>query len=273
MRISYLSLIHAQLVLISHTQHSRCELARHRRIPESVLAYPRTVLCSLPHTGNYTLFSLWRTYSTLATSLSPDALTLPPPRRVLYPNLPTFMGEPPDRNGPIVVRQRSPSGFHPLLAKAAFPTLGRMYAEDWADYALLHVPFLIKRAVVADQGAAARARADVPPFAVPLVELRAPKGWWEPIRRRVARYLDVPEGAARVGWLSKPKTVVTYLSRQDAVGGARLRAGDHEALVRALGELRGSAGYEVHVVEAEASWVERMRAIAQSTVSDGWYGW
>lgn len=237
--------------------------------PSSFSSIVHTALCSPPHTGNYTLFSLWRTYSALNTTLSPDALTLPPPRRVLYPNLPTFMGERPDENGPIVLRQRSPSGFHPLLAKAAFPTLGLLYAEDWADYALLHVPFLFKRAVVADQGAARRAGpADVPPFAVPLVELEASKVWWEPIRRRVARYLDVPEEAPKKAWLSKSKTVVTYLSRQDAGGGARLRAGDHKALVRALGELRG-AGYEVHVVEAGAAWVERMRAIAQSTVSDG----
>lgn len=160
-----------------------------------------------------------------------------------------------------------------MLAKAAFPTLGLLYAEDWADYALLHVPFLIKRAVVADQGAARRAGpADVPPFAVPLVELEASKAWWEPVRRSVARFLDVPEEAPKKAWLSKSKTVVTYLSRQDAVGGARLRAGDHAALVRALGELRGSAGYEVHVVSGETSWVERMRAIAQSTVVIGVYG-
>ena len=35
-------------------------------------------------------------------------------------------------------------------------------------------------------------------------------------------------------------------------------------------ELRGSAGYEMHVVSSEASWMERMRAIAQSMVRDGW---
>jgi hypothetical protein len=257
------------LIFVAHTQHSRRELARHGRISEFVLVHRRTALCSPPHTGSYTLFSLWRTYSALNKTLSPDALTLPPPRRVLYPNLPTFVGERPDDNEPLP-RQRSPSGFHPLLAKAAFPTLGLLYAEDWADYALLHVPFLIKRAVVADQGAARRAGpADVPPFAVPLVELEASKAWWEPVRRSVARFLDVPEEAPKKAWLSKSKTVVTYLSRQDAVGGARLRAGDHAALVRALGELRGSAGYEVHVVSGETSWVERMRAIAQSTVSAG----
>lgn len=218
----------------------------------------------ISQTGNYTLFSLWRTYSALDMSLSPDALTLPPPRRVFYPNVLTFMGERADPNEPIVVRQRSPSGFHPFLAKAAFPTLGLMYQEDWADYALLHAPFLIKRVVVADQGAARRARADVPPFAVPLVELEASKGWWEPIRRNVARFLDVPEQAHKKAWLTKTETVVTYLSRQDAARGPKLKEADHEALIEALKGLR--SGYTVHVISSEASWVERMTAIAQSTV-------
>ena len=220
-----------------------------------------------PPTGNYTLFSLWRTYSALDTSLSPDALTLPPPRRIFYPHVPTFMGRKPDPNGPIVTRQRSPSGFHPLLAKAAFPTLGLMYQEDWADYALIHVPFLMKRVVVADQGAARRARTDVPAFAVPLVELGAGKEWWEPIRRDVARLLDVAEQAPKKAWLTKTEMVVTYLSRQNATRGPRLRDADHEGLVKALGELGN--GYTVQVVSSETPWVERMTAIAQSTVRCG----
>ena len=250
-------------------QHSRRELARHRRIAMSVYVLPCIVPCSPPpHTANYTLFSLWRTYSALDTSPSPDALTLPPPRRVFYPNVRALLGEQPENGKPIVPRQRGPSGFHPMLTKVAFPTLGLMYAEDWADYALLHVPFLLKRVVVADQGAARRARADVPSFAVPLVELKASNVWWEPIRRSVARFVGVAELAPKKTWVSKPKTVVTYLSRQEAVGGPKLRTADHEALVQALGGL--GSGYEVHIVSSEASWKARMHAIAQSTVSGGW---
>lgn len=244
------------------TQHSRCELDRHGRIAEYVSRLSQYSALLTLQTGNYTLFSLWRTYSALDASLSPDELTLPPPRRVFYPNIPTFMDERPSE--PNVVRQRSPSGFHPFLAKAAFPTLGLMHKEDWADYVLFHVPFLIKRVVVADQGAARRARTDVPPFAVPLVELEASKTWWEPIRREVARFLDVPEQAPKRAWLTKTETVVTYLSRQDAAHGPKLREADHKALVEALGALE--QGYTVHVISSEASWVERMTAIAQSTV-------
>jgi len=219
--------------------------------------------------SNYTLLSLWRTYSTLDTSLSPDALTLPPPRRVFYPNVPALL---PKQEGDesTLPRHRSPCGFHPFLAKAAFPTLGLMFKEDWADYALLHAPYLIRRAVVADQGAARRARADVPPFAVPLVEFEAAKLWWEPIRRNVARFLGVAEEAPGREWFSKPETIVTYLSRQDAPAGPKAKKVDHEKLVSALQKL--GHGYSVNVVPASAPWLERMQAIAQSTIVIGVYG-
>ncbi|KAF8137367.1 hypothetical protein EV363DRAFT_1446234 [Boletus edulis] len=70
--------------------------------------------------SNYPFFSC----TPLDMSLSPDALTLPPPRRILFPN----------------------SGFHPMVVKAAFTTLGLMHTKAWADYALLHVPILAKNA-------------------------------------------------------------------------------------------------------------------------------
>ena len=142
-----------------------------------------------------------------------------------------------------------------------------MYEEDWADYALLHVPFLMKRVVVADQGAARRARTDLPPFAVPLLELEAGKEWWEPIRRHLARYINVADEAPKRGWFSKTNTVITYLSSQDAAHGPKLRDADHDALVKALGRL--GREYTVHIVSTEGSWLERMRAIAQSMVSCG----
>ena len=254
-------LIHAHLRRI-HSIHGVTWLVTDAS--PSSFAHRRTMRIAHFFTGNYTLFSLWRTYSALDTSLSPDTLTLPLPRRIFYPYVRALLG---NRDEPIVPRPRGPSGFHPFLAKAAFPTLGLMYTDDWADYALFHVPFLLRRVVVADQGAARRGRADVPPFAVSL-ELEASKAWWEPIRRGVARFVGVPEEAPKKAWLgASAKTVVTYLARQDAVGGPQLKSADHEALVRALGEL--GSGYEVHVVSTEGSWMERMRAIAQSTVSVG----
>ena len=85
-------------------------------------------------------------------SLSPDTMTLLPPRRVFYSNVHALLGERPEEGKPIVPQLRGPSGFHPMLPKAAFSTLGLMYAKDWADYGLLYVPFLLKWVVVADQG-------------------------------------------------------------------------------------------------------------------------
>ncbi|KAG1876334.1 hypothetical protein F4604DRAFT_2006644 [Suillus subluteus] len=196
--------------------------------------------------SNYTLFSLWKTHSSLNTSTSPDPFH--PPRRLFFPNIPTHKGVQPDLNGPIIRRQRSDSGFHPYLPKAAFPSLGLMYKEDWEDYALMEVPFVFERLVVADFRAAARSAINVPPFALPLVGLNASKE------------------------CGQEKTVVTYISRQDATTGSRLRRADHDALVNALKTLHESNDFEVKIVSSEGPWVERLSAVAQSNVVLGIYG-
>ncbi|KAH9013185.1 hypothetical protein EDB83DRAFT_2444207, partial [Lactarius deliciosus] len=58
---------------------------------------------------------------------------------------------------------------------------------------------------------------------------------------------------------------VTYLARQDGLAGERLRAADHAALLVVLAGL-ASTGVTVHVVDEKASWTERMRAVAQSSI-------
>ncbi|KAF9239881.1 hypothetical protein BU15DRAFT_87881 [Melanogaster broomeanus] len=221
--------------------------------------------------SNYTLFSLWRTYSSLNASISgSETITLPPPRRIFYPNILPFTGERPEVNGPIILRHRSPSGFHPFHPKAAFPTLGLMYKEDWEDYAFMHVPFVMRRLVVADQGAARRSRGDVPSFAIPLVELEASKQWWEPIRLNMARFLNLVDQAPKQSQRSETKMVITYLSRQDAATGPKLRNSDHKALVKELNNLGN--GYTVYIIPSEAPWTQRMSAIAQSTTLIGVHG-
>lgn len=215
-------------------------------------------------TGNYTLFSLWRTYSSLNASLHPsDPLILPPPRRIFYPNIPALIGGKPNHDDPVVPRERSPAGFHPYLPKAAFPTLGLMFEDDWQDFASMQAPFLLRRVVISDAGAAERSRGDVPPFALPLVQLTASTHWWEPIRRNVATFLGVGHEAKK-SWIGSHKIVITYLSRQDHPHGPKLRHSEHEALVDALHEL--GKNYIVNVVPANAPWKERMTAILQSTV-------
>ncbi|KAG1812961.1 uncharacterized protein BJ212DRAFT_1483015 [Suillus subaureus] len=95
---------------------------------------------AIPSLSN-TLFSLWRICSSLNTSTSLDPV-LPPPR----------------------LRQRLDSGFHPHPRNAPLPPLGLMYKEGWEDYALINVPFVFGKLVVADFGAAARSAHDVPPL-------------------------------------------------------------------------------------------------------------
>ncbi|KAG1748268.1 uncharacterized protein EDB91DRAFT_1047900 [Suillus paluster] len=221
--------------------------------------------------NNYTLFSLWRTHSSLNASTSPELFR--PPRRLFFPNIPTLQGERPEVNvRPILRRYRSDSGFHPYLPKAAFPMLGLMYKEDWEDYALMEVPFLFERLVVADFGAAERATNDLPPFALSLIGLDASKEWWEPIRENLAKFLHVDPHAQNPNGGGE-KTIVTYISRQDARSGPKLRRADHDALVSALEQLRRSDNFEVYVVSSEEGhWTERMSAIAQSTVVLGVYG-
>lgn len=219
--------------------------------------------------SNYTLFSLWRTHSSLNVSTSPYPFR--PPRRLLFPNIPTFEGIGPDVHAPIIRRQRSDSGFHPYLPKAAFPLLGLMYKEDWEDYALMEVPFVFERLVVADLGAAARSTNDMPPFALPLVGLHASKDWWEPIRQNLAKFLHVNLHTQNLN-NGQEKTVVTYISRQDATSGSRLRSADHNALVSALETLHESNDFEVNIVSSEGQWTERLSAIAQSNVILGVYG-
>jgi len=67
------------------------------------------------------------------------------------------------------------------------------------------------------------------------------------------------------GGLVRSSRTVTYLSRQDGINGERLRAADHAALLAALAGL-AKAGVTVHVIDEKASWTERMRAVAQSTI-------
>lgn len=68
---------------------------------------------------------------------------------------------------------------------------------------------------------------------------------------------NVPAAATRT---------ITYLSRQEmGADGERLRASDHAALLSALENL-ARTGVRVYVLDEYATWTERMRALAQSTV-------
>lgn len=50
------------------------------------------------------------------------------------------------------------AGLHPDFLRAVLPTVTVSYAEDWKDFADMHVPYVFDRLIVADSGAANRGR-------------------------------------------------------------------------------------------------------------------
>ncbi|KAH9962869.1 hypothetical protein BC827DRAFT_177842 [Russula dissimulans] len=211
-----------------------------------------------PTTDAHTLPSLVRLYSSLNVS-SPHSLS--PPHRIFFPSIPTFSDPRPQPDDETVPRHRSGIGVVPQTLKAAYPSLaGPQFAEDFADFAGLVVPVLLDRVVIADRGAARRGGLSA--RTAPFTALRASEDWFESERRTLAEYFlgGEDEGAA-----AARTHTVTYLSRQDGVQGDRLRASDHAALVEGLRGL-GRTGVKVNIVDENASWTERMRAIVQSTV-------
>ncbi|KAG5641730.1 hypothetical protein DXG03_004321 [Asterophora parasitica] len=188
--------------------------------------------------------------------------TLPPPHRLIFPQVRVFTDPNPLPHFHTIRRRRVDTGFHPFLLKAAFPQLTVMYLEDWEDYYKLPVPFLIERIVVADREAAAASIQRGQPEFLPAFDLPGSRHWWEPIRRTLTAYFGEES-------IKKAKKTVTYIHRQSEHTGMRLRDEDHQALVQALKKLGRRYGYDVHVVSSqfdETGWTERMDAIVKSTV-------
>jgi len=214
-------------------------------------------------TDSHTLLSLQRLYSTLNIS-SPQSLS--PPHRVIFPAVRTFVDHSED---PLALDETAPRhlssiGLAPETLKAAYPSLaGPLFTGDFDDFNELG-PVVLDRLVVADRGAARRAglAQDVPAWAPPFSALRTSEEWFEPVRGALAAYF----GAAEDAGAAARTRVVTYLARQDGLDGERLRAADHTALLDALAGL-SRKGVTVHIVDESATWTERMRAVAQSTVS------
>ncbi|KZT63320.1 hypothetical protein DAEQUDRAFT_815723 [Daedalea quercina L-15889] len=279
----------------------------------------------------YTLFSLVRTHSTLAApTLFPGSSTdvstqskngslaqVQAPLRLIFPNVPTFSSphipllpgvDPKTHPDP---REKSYIGMHPLMQKAALPTVGIWYTEDWLDLVDMNAPWIFDRVIIADRGAAERGRNlwvrgwspagddlaeraegddGKPSWAAPFVGLRMKSGWWAPVRKSLLSYLRLPElqgtASSKGSFWSKSATskhVVTYVSMQDEPAGAgpRLNSEDHAALVAGLRSLqRDGVVSEVHIVKGNGSagmhgweWADRMSAIARSSIVLGPYGY
>lgn len=182
--------------------------------------------------------------------------------------------------------------MHPLLLKAAFPTLEVMYSEDWKDYADMELPYVLERVLIADRGAADRNRGDwltpwapvaprpagelrkrqeaedgLPTWAAPFVGFSVPEGWWTPVRAALLAHLGLP-----LEQVKRTKPVVTFVSMEDEPyeAGAHVRSEDHTLIVNGLRKLvrDGTIG-EFHVVKSNGTkenWEARMTIISRTDV-------
>jgi hypothetical protein len=178
----------------------------------------------------------------------------------------------PETDDESIPRRRANIGVAPETLKAAYPSLaGAQFAEDFADFISIGMPVLLDRVVVSDRGAARHAGLPrgVPAWSPPFTALRASENWFEPVRRLLAQYFFGEDESGVADSTTTPTAgthTVTYLSRQNGADGERLLATDHVALLDGLQNL-ARTGVKVYVLDENSSWTERMRALAQSTVS------
>lgn len=138
----------------------------------------------------------------------------------------------------------------------------------------MQIPFVLERVVVADRGAAARARSvgDEQPAFSPPFAMESSLHWWEPVRRMMAGFCQLADerdkkSSSQLKPQAETKPVVTYLSTQEKPTGPRMGDAEHQTLVKALNEFGYHYGYEVNVVPGDATWTDRMRVLTRSTVS------
>ncbi|KAF5310950.1 hypothetical protein D9619_008081 [Psilocybe cf. subviscida] len=219
-----------------------------------------------PH--NSTMFALWKTYSSLDTSIDSFGHTsLPPPRRLIFPHSRVFTDKNPPFDDHEIPRRRVDTGFHPFTLKAAFPQISVQYFEDFEDFQQMEVPFLYERLVVADRGVALEAVQKNEPVYAPTLLLTGSEHWWEPIRKNLAEFLELYD-------VPQKKPSITYLHTQNTPA-AQLSAEDHDTLVDALERLAKRNGFELHVVSTtteQTDWSDRMAAIVKSSVVIGVHG-
>jgi hypothetical protein len=216
-------------------------------------------MSSIPETT--TLLSAWRVYSSLDTDIDASGRTiLPPPRRLVFPNIKEYSDPRPDDI--LDLRARTPSniGFQPLFAQAIFPSIGIEYSEDWNDYHSSEAPFLVETAVIVDR------EANPQQSLSELSSFPSSEFWLEPVREALSATLDTYQER---GHQSK-QSVVTYIHNQDAATGLRLKDSDHKQLVSALHKLGRNT--EVHVVSSQDDWRPKLKAVTQSTIVLGTHG-
>lgn len=152
------------------------------------------------------------------------------------------------------------------VIRAAFPSAGLEFSEDWQDRAAMARPFVFERVVLGDRAAAIEAeqyQATQRTAAVPFA-LKASAHWWATVRANVAEFSGIYPADDAAAY---KKGVITYISRQDW-GRRMLRPADHDVLVAELTKLKEQHGYEVNIVSMDKlSREDQMRLAARTTVS------
>ena len=99
------------------------------------------------------------------------------------------------------------------------------------------------------------------------------RGWWEPVRRRVLNFVNVPQSQLDLFKVDEPerllpndKIIVTYVDRQSVR--RHLIHEDHELLVKSLREMCARRGWELIIMKGEAlSKDEQLHIASKTTVS------
>ena len=180
---------------------------------------------------------MWRTYSSLDPSITPNGETsLPAPRRLIFTHIDA-------------ANWRDYAAMNQWVIYSTFPSIALEFMNDWLERKVSNRVFVFDRVVFADRAAAFHGtnflrtqRTAANAFALP-----GSVNWWMPIRNSVVAFsgLSDAEGRAAIaGVASTP--VITYISRQ-GWGRRMLIPEHHERLVRELYNLRDTYGYEVNV--------------------------
>lgn len=202
-------------------------------------------------------FGMWRTYSSLDPSITPNGETsLPAPRRMIFPHIDA-------------ANWRDYSGMNEWVIYSTFPSIAMEFMNDWLERKSSTRLFVYDRVVFADRAAGFHGtnflrtqRTAANAFALP-----GSVNWWMPIRNSVVAFsgLSDAEGRAAIaGVASTP--VITYVSRQ-GWGRRMLIQEHHEKLVKELYRLRDTYGYEVNVVNMDKlSRKEQLQLAGRTTV-------
>jgi hypothetical protein len=125
------------------------------------------------------LVGLWRTYSSLDTTITSAGTThLPSPARMMFPHCEAG-------------KWNDYAKMNSFLSRAIFPSMSYEYASDFTDRADTGRAFVFERVVFADRAAAFRGKEFQHYWrtASEAVQLQASRYWWAPVRKNLLEFV------------------------------------------------------------------------------------